>query len=620
MGLRAPDRLLLSTARHGGVWVGVTMLMALLLTGASLALPAVMGRTVDAVLSDGDITRWLSLSGLLIFVLVTCEAVDDLVGQVAEARSTAWLRHTLLGHVLGLGTRATRRFTPGDLVSRLVGNAARTGNVASGLVWVVMGLVPPLGAIVALALIDYWLCLTFLAGMPLVVLLVRAFLRDISDANEGYFRVQGRIAARLTDALGGIRTITAAGTVDREARRVLAPLPELRRHGLSMWNTVARVSASGALVVPLLEVAVLAVAGLALSQGRITAGDVLAASEYVVMAAGIGDVMSSLNQLAQARATAARIAEVVAEPPVSYGNDHLPEGSGRLEFRHVTMRGAGGTGDTGSTGGTGSAGDQGGTGNAGGKGTTGSAGGKGGAGGTGGAVLSGLDLVVPGGALVAVVGRSGSGKSLLAALAGRLVDPDEGEVRLDGVPLRRLRREELRRAVGYGFERPVLLGETFADAIGFGPRTASAQELTAGARAARADAFIRHMPAGYGSRVADTPISGGEAQRVGLARAFVQAGRVLILDDVAASLDTVTEHHISQVLTGALADRTRIVVTHRASTAARADLVVWLADGSVRGRGTHRALWADPAYRAAFQADGGGVRCDGGRSGSFAPR
>ncbi len=590
MSLRAADRLLLAAARRGGVWVVVTVVTAALITGAALALPLVMGRTVDAVLDGGDTARWLALTGLLVFVLVVGEAVDDLVGQVAEARSTAWLRHTLFGHVLALGTRATRRFTPGDLVGRLVGNSARTGNVASGLVWLVMGVLPPLGAIVALALIDYWLCLTFLAGMPLMVLLVRAFLRDISDANEGYFRVQGTIAARLTDALGGIRTIVAARTVDRETRRVLAPLPELRRHGLSMWNTVARISSRGALVVPLLEVAVLAVAGLALNEGRITAGDVLAASEYVVMAAGIGDVMSSLNQLAQARATAGRIAEVVAEPPVVYGDERLPEGSGRLEFRGVTVRGAGG------------------------------------------AVLRDLDLVVPGGALVAVVGRSGAGKSVLAALAGRLVDPDEGEVRLDGVPLRRLDRGELRRAVAYGFERPVLLGETFADAIGFGPRRPSAQEVTAQAGAARADAFIRHMPAGYGSRVAETPLSGGEAQRVGLARAFVQAGRVLILDDVAASLDTVTEHHISQVLTGALADRTRIVVTHRASTAARADLVVWLADGGVRGRGTHRGLWADPGYRAAFQAasltgteavaedDGGGVRCSGGRSGSFAPR
>ncbi|MET9680101.1 ABC transporter ATP-binding protein [Streptomyces coeruleorubidus] len=270
--------------------------------------------------------------------------------------------------------------------------------------------------------------------------------------------------------------------------------------------------------------------------------------------------MSSLNQLAQARATAARVAEVIAEPPVAYGRERLPEGPGRLQFRGVTVQGPDGP------------------------------------------VLNDLSLTIPGGALVAVVGRSGSGKSLLAAPAGRLVDPDEGEVLLDGVPLRRLAREEVRRAVAYGFERPVLLGETFADAIGFGPRAPSPEELAAQARAARADGFIRRMPAGYASRVADTPICGGEAQRVGLARAFVQAGRVLILDDVAAGLDTVTEHHISQVLTGALADRTRLIVTHRTSTADRAELVVWLAGGGVRGQGTHRDLWADPEYRATFQA------------------
>lgn len=574
MRLSAADRLLLSAARRGGVWMGVMVVTSLLLTGATIALPAVMGRTVDAVLGDRDTAQWLALSGVLIFVMVAFEAVDDLVAQVAEARSTAWLRHTLLRHVLALGTRATRRFTGGDLVSRLVGNSARTGNFASGLVWVVMGLVPPLGAIVALGLIDVWLCLTFLVGLPVVGFLVHSFFRDISDANEGYFRVQGAIAARLTDALGGIRTIAAARTVDREARRVLAPLPELHRHGLGMWSAVARISARGDLVVPLLEVAVLAVAGLELSQGRITPGELLAASGYVVMAVGISDLMSSLNQLAQARTTAARIAEVIAEPPVGYGQERLPEGPGSLEFRHVTVQGADGP------------------------------------------VLQDLSLVVPGGALVAVVGPSGAGKSLLAALAGRLVDPDEGEVLLDGVPLRRLAREELRQAVAYGFERPVLLGETFADAIGFGPRTPSAQELVARARAARADTFIRHMPAGYASRVADTPVSGGEAQRVGLARAFVQAGRVLVLDDVAASLDTVTEHHISQVLTGPLADRTRLIVTHRTSTAARADLVVWLADGRLRGQGTHRGLWADPGYRSTFQPPTTAERLAGVSAGS----
>ncbi|MGW0310553.1 ABC transporter ATP-binding protein [Streptomyces flavidovirens] len=584
---RRADQLLLTAVRRGGAPVGFLAATSLLLAGVYLALPAVMGRALDAVLGGHDAALWVSLAAVSIAPLVACDAADDYIGAVANARSIAWLRRTLLRQVLALGTRAARRFGAGDLVSRLVGNTARTGSTPSGLVWALTELVPPVGGVVALALIDPWLCLTFVAGLPLVVLLVRAFVRDVADLNEQYFATQGRIAGRLVGALAGIRTIAVAGTVGREVGRVLAPLPELHRNGLGMWRAYARASARSALVVPLMQVAVLAVAGLELSRGRISIGQVVAASEYVLLAMGVGSIVSSVSRLTFARATAARIAEVLDEPAMRYGAERLPArtggraGHGRLDFRQVTVRAADGT-----------------------------------------VVLDRLDLTVPGGALVAVVGRSGSGKSLLAALAGRLLDPDEGEVLLDGVPLRRLARDELRRAVAYGFERPVLLGETVADAIGFGfgsgagPRpgpgwgSASgsrsqkppADELVAqAATAARADAFIRHLPAGYGTPLARVPMSGGEAQRIGLARAFVQAGRVLVLDDVAASLDTVTEHHISQALTGALADRTRLVVTHRASTAARAQYVVWLTGGRIRAQGTHDQLWNDPGYRAVFQ-------------------
>ncbi|MEV8017379.1 ABC transporter ATP-binding protein [Streptomyces sp. NPDC086554] len=571
MDRRTADRLLLATVRRGGAWGGVLAATSLVLAGVYVALPAVMGRAVDAVLGHGDATLWLTLSAIAVALLVVCDAADDYAGAVADARATAWLRHTLLGHVLGMGARATRRYTPGDLVARLVGNTARAGDAPSGLVWGVTELVPPVGAVVALALIDPWLCLTFVAGLPLVVLVVRAFVRDVSDLNDRYFATQGRIAARLVDALRGIRTITAAGTTAREADRVLEPLPELHRHGLGMWRAFARVSARDAAIVPLLQVAVLAVAGVELARDRITPGQMLAASEYVLLATGVSSLVASVNRLAFARATAGRVAEVLGEPLVAYGGARLPAGGGgRLEFRRVTVR------------------------------TT-----------EAGTVLDRVDLDLPAGALTAVVGRSGSGKSLLAALAGRLADPDEGEVRLDGVPLRDVDRAELRQAVAYGFERPVLLGETFADAIGFGPRTPSDAEVPAGAAAARADTFIRTLPEGYATRLSAAPLSGGETQRVGLARTFVQSlpyGRLLVLDDVAASLDTVTEHHISQVLTGdgEFAGRTRLVVTHRASTAARADLVVWLDAGHVRGRGTHRGLWAEPGYRAVFGHGGAG--------------
>ncbi|MEO5875268.1 MAG: ATP-binding cassette domain-containing protein, partial [Streptosporangiaceae bacterium] len=198
------------------------------------------------------------------------------------------------------------------------------------------------------------------------------------------------------------------------------------------------------------------------------------------------------------------------------------------------------------------------------------------------------DLVLPGGSVTAVVGRSGSGKSRFTALHG---------ARLDGVRLDQLAPAERRRAVGHAFDRPVLVGETLADAICLGNEQADPQVA---ARSASADGFIRLLPDGYATRLEDAPMSGGERQRIGLARAFAQGERLLILDDATSSLDTVTEQQVSAALTGELGGRTRLVVTHRAATAAGADKVIWLDEGEVRGYDRHQALWEDPDYRRVF--------------------
>ena len=214
---------------------------------------------------------------------------------------------------------------------------------------------------------------------------------------------------------------------------------------------------------------------------------------------------------------------------------------------------------------------------------------------------------MPAGAAVAVVGRSGAGKSLLAAIAGRLVDPDEGVVLLDGVPMGELDRAALRRAVGYAFERPVLVGDTLADAIGFGAVVSSPHRIREAARAAHADLFIGRLPEGYGTLLNVAPMSGGEAQRVGLARAFAHGERLLILDDATSSLDTATELQVSRALTKEFGDRTRMIVAHRVATASRSDLVAWIDEGGIRAYGPHHELWEDLAYRAIFHP--AEVRC-----------
>jgi len=540
---------------------------AVLVGAVETALPAVLGRAIDGILELDDPGTWLVWLALLVAALVLGDLVEDVGISAATARSTAWLRHTSLRHILSVRLRSAERFPPGDLATRLVANTAEAGSVGPDVVGGVAALVPAIGATVALFLIDPWLGVTFVAGAPVLLFLLWAFAKDASELIERYLDTQGVIAGRLGHALSGARTIAAAGTTVRETRRVLAPLPDLHRHGTGMWHAQTRITTQDLLLLSLLEVAVLAVAGLQLSRGLISVGDLLAASAYVALAATVSSAISTVTGLVQNRASVARVGDLLSLQAVDYGSTGLPAGGGRIEFRDVTV----------------------------------SFGGR--------LLLDGVSLVVPARALVAVVGRSGAGKSLFARLAGRLVDPDDGEVLLDGVGLRQLDRRTLRTAVGYGFERPALIGDTLATAISFGTEVPVDEEVAVAARAAHADDFIRRMPNGYQTLLADAPMSGGEAQRVGLARTFAHTTRVLVLDDVAASLDTVTEHEISKALTGAMSDRTRVLVAHRASTAARADAVIWLDAGRLRAYGPHHELWLDPEYRALFDplAAGGGA-------------
>ncbi|MFI7467146.1 ABC transporter ATP-binding protein [Nonomuraea sp. NPDC049646] len=546
------DRLVTDAVRRCGPWPAVLALTAVAGAAGELAVPFLVGRTLDLLLarSPAAVTA-LALCAGVVAVVVLCESLGGWARGASSAYAAARLRLGVLRHVLGVGRAATRRFPEGDLVTRAGLNAEEAGRAPETVTGALALLVPTVGALVALTLIDPLLTLTLAAGIVLIVFVLRAFLRATTVISGGYQEVQGEIAARLVDALDGARTIAAAGTAGQEARRVLAPLPRLREHGMALWRANASAGVRSGLMIPLLEVAVLAAGGFMLAAGRLTVGDLYAAARYAALGAALSTSLGYVGGLARARAAAARVADVLTLPPVRHGSRALPPGPGTVEFRDVAADG-----------------------------------------------LTVGDLTIPGGTVTAVVGRSGSGKSLLAALAGRLADPARGDVLLDGVPLRELTRDGLRSAIGYAFERPVLVGDTVGEAIGAVPGSQEGREATL---AARADGFVRRLPAGYDTPLAETPMSGGERQRLGLARAFARGDRLLVLDDATSSLDTVTEREVSRALTGDPRGRTRLITAHRLATAARADQVVWLEEGRVRAAGPHEVLWRDPAYRAVFQ-------------------
>jgi ATP-binding cassette subfamily B protein len=571
----AADRLLLRMTWRTGHWAALLAIASITGAVADIAFPAVAGHTVDVVLRtavrsagphglDGPAGRWLAGCAALIGLIVACSAAGQLAVGLSTAAGTRWIRQRLARHVFDAGLRMPKRFGDGELVSRLISGTADVGAGSAGGVMAVAAVIPPAGSIVALALIDPWLAVAFTAGLPALAIVLRSFVRDVSDNTVRYQAAQSAIAARLLDALSGARTIAAAGTRDQETARVLIPLAEVRQHGQAFWRIQARVAAQGSLIVPLLQVVVLAVAGLELAAHRISPGELLAASQYAVIGAGVGAAIGRLSQVGRARAGARRVAGPLAEPVTRYGTAALPPGPGRLELSGITVR-------TGRPGGSD-------------------------------LILDGLEVIVPGGALVAVVGRSGAGKSMMAAVAGRLLDPDEGEVRLDGVPLASLDSAALRRAVVYAFDRPALFGSTPREAIAFGAACPAPARLLAAAQDASAAEFLRLLPDGLDTPLARAPMSGGEIQRIGLARAFAHAdqARLLILDDATSSLDTVTEMRVSAALTGHFDDCTRLIISSRATTAARADLVAWLDGGRLRALAPHDQLWLDPGYRMVF--------------------
>jgi ATP-binding cassette, subfamily B, bacterial len=538
--------------------VAITVIVIASLAGlaAALATPSLLAVAIDDMLVHRS-SHVIELAAVLLAGTMS-QVARSIAGATFTSSRTASLRRVYLRHVLALSLSPTAAYPAGDLASRLSGGADTAGGLPVAYLSICRSFLTSLGALCALFLIDYRLGLALVITLIPAPILVRQSLAGFAGIFERYQRVQGQIAGRLVDALAGIRTIRVFGTRDREAERVLAPLPELAAIGRASWAAQRRTAWRLGLLLPLAELAVVAVAGYLVSAGRLAPGELLAASGYTLLALGFVDQIDALIGLAVARAGASRLHEILGLPAPEPGRTPLPDGPGRVSLCDVHV----------------------------------TAGGR--------PVLNGISLDIDAGSTVAIVGRSGAGKTTLAMLIGALTVPDRGRVLLDGVPVGDIDPAALHQAVAYAFDRPALLGTTVADMIGYGLPSKDPGVISTAARLARASEFIARLPQGPYTPLSQAWMSGGQSQRLGLARAWARPARVFVLDDATSSLDTITEIGVTDSLLHAFAGRTRIIVAQRSALAASADRVVWLDEGTVRGFGSHRDLSADPDYLAVF--------------------
>ncbi len=474
------------------------------------------------------------------------------------------LRNDLFRHLASLSPEYYGRTRTGDIMARATNdlNAVRM-MLGPGIMYCFeTGLTFAL-AIVIMVSVDWRLAIAALLPAPAVSVAVIFFGRAIHSRFERIQEMFSDISSRVQENLSGVRMIRAFAQEKAELRR----FEELNRQYIHQNIKLVRIQG---VFQPLLEVligttflVVLWIGGQQVLSGRISIGSFVMFNTYmgtlVWPMIALGWVV---NLMQRGSASLSRINQIFAERPALPVPEHpvsLDHCRGEVQFRGATV-------DYGS----------------------------------GIPALGGVDLLIPAGATVAVVGHTGSGKSTLAGLVPRLMDPTAGAVLVDGIDVREFDPCDLRRRIGFVPQETFLFSATIAENIAFGVEHATTEEIRRAAEIAGLAGDIDSFPHGFQTMVGERGItlSGGQKQRTAIARAILRDPRILILDDALSSVDTLTEERILTHLAGVMAGRTVILISHRVSTVRQADFIVVLEKGRVVETGTHAELVEAGGYYA----------------------
>jgi ATP-binding cassette subfamily B protein len=566
-GLRALLLLVPYVRPYRGL-VALTFGAALLATLTQLTVPLVTAAVVDGPLAEGDRAGLLPLLGLALAFGVA-EAALFFVRRWAMNRSCLQverdLRDALYQRLQRLPVAFHDRWASGQLLSRASSDMSTVRRfVGFAAVFLVVNLIT-CAVVSVLLLLTYWPLglAVLLTTLPLTVLALRwekrynLQSRRVQDAH-------GELATDVEEAVQGIRVVKSLGRSGLVFARYDAKARHLRRLELDKVRTLALLWCVFELH-PQVTLAVILVGGaFAVSGGALTVGGLVA---FVALFTVLLWPILSLGFLfafAQETASACeRIGELLDEPlTVTDRPGVVPQPVGspaRLAFEGV------GFGHPGSV-------------------TP---------------VLAGVDLVVEPGETVALVGATGSGKTTLTSLVGRLHDVTAGRVTLDGIDVRDLPLVQLRGLVSTAFEEATLFSMSVRENLTLGRPDATDAEVTEALRTAQAE-FVHDLPWGLDTRIGEQglSLSGGQRQRLALARAVLGRPSVLVLDDPLSALDVHTEALVERALRDVLAATTALVVAHRPSTVLLADRVALLAGGRIAAVGTHSELLSElPAYR-----------------------
>jgi ATP-binding cassette subfamily B protein len=549
--------------------LGLILLLSGINTALSLTLPYLTKTLVDDALVERNVRALYGTVFLFALASAGGFALTAIVGLRYTALSADVLfemRLALYRHLQRLSPRFYARTPLGDILARVNNDVSEIQRVSSEslLAWVGNGLFL-IGSVAAMVWLDLRLALVGLSLVPVAVWVLSRTRTTLAAHIRHMREASAAIGSFLVETLQAVRLVVTANAQDREAGRFrdanAAFVRALTR--MQIWSYLSG-SAPG-LVLSAGYVLVVIYGGQRVIAGALTLGTFIAFMAYYMRVfQPVQALMGLYSNLATVQVSLARVHELLDTPPDVIEPavpSRLIAARGAIEFNDVSV-------DLGR-----------------------------------GPVLSSVSFAVAPGELVALVGASGIGKSTIADLLVRLIDPGQGTVSLDGVDLRQLALEDVRRHVVLVDQSPILFHATIAQNIRYARPDASGDELKAAASAAGLDEVVGRFPDGFDTVVGErgAALSAGERQRIALARALLLNPAVLVLDEPTAALDPASERRVLAGYDAAMRGRTTIVITHHAALAAAADRVLVLGNAGIVEQGAAGELRArDGAFAALF--------------------
>lgn len=508
----------------------------------------------------------LILFSVIIFVLYSLKNIFGYMAAVQIAvirtRVVRDLRNKLFSKAMRLPLGYYDRARKGDVMARFSSDMVEyEEGVLGSLQSLLTSIISMVLFLAMLVYLNVKLTLFVLLMLPLVALVVAGIARRLKRTSKIVQEMNSRLISITDETMGGLKVIKAYNAIDFSNRRFRQYNRDYTRRRNAMYRRIDAASPVSEFLGSVIVIGILLFGSWLVMNGDNGLTSELFISYvmlFVLMIPPAKDLTTAFSQMRKGRACAERIEAFLNEEEEVYQCSEVSargpvESTTAVELKHVSFSYNEGV-----------------------------------------PVLKDINISVPRGTTLALVGSSGSGKSTIADLICRFYECRDGEILLDGKPIAGMLLAELRSRIGVVAQDTLLFNDTVSANIAFGRPGASQEEIEQAARAAQAHDFINAMPEGYNTNIGEGGgmLSGGQRQRISIARALLREPELLILDEATSALDTESEHLLQATLGEVLKGRTAIVIAHRLSTVAGADEIVVLDHGTIVERGTHEELMA----------------------------